>query len=192
MPPGMPMPYAQPPKKGGAGKVIGSILAFVLVAGGFFVVRTVLNSTGEPSAKPGDCAAVTGTTISPNYKKVDCGSPEANYIIAKAMKSTSETCPSDDYAEYEQSGGRRETLKLCLVEKLEEGKCYEEELVKISMGGMKPVDCSKGNNEFAVQKVVKIEKVVKAATADCGEATAVSYNEPAPGITYCVTALAGQ
>jgi hypothetical protein len=190
-PPGPPMPYAQPPKKSGAGKVIGSILAFVLVAGGIFLVRTLINTTGEPSAKPGDCASVTGTTINPNYKKVDCGASEANYIIAKAMKDTKQACPSDDYAEYEQSGGRRESLKLCLVEKLEEGKCYEEELVKISMGGMKAVDCSKGNNEFAVQKVVKIEKVVKAATADCGEATAVSYNEPSPGITYCVSALAG-
>ena len=60
------------------------------------------------------------------------------------------------------------------------------------MEGMKVVDCSKGNNEFAVQKVVKVEKVVKAATAECGEATAVAYAEPAPGITYCVTALAGK
>ena len=186
------MPYAQPPKKGGAGKIIGSIVAFVLVAGGIFVVRTLINTTSEPSAKPGDCASVTGTTISPKYKKVDCGSTEANYFIAKAMKSTSEACPSDDYAEYTESGRRSSSLKLCLVEKLEEGKCYQEEIVKINMGGMKVVDCSAGTNEFAVQKVIKVEKMVKAPTAECGEATAVTYAEPAPGITYCVTALAGQ
>ena len=61
----------------------------------------------------------------------------------------------------------------------------------MNMEGMKVVDCSKGNNQFAVQKIIKIEKMVKAPTADCGEATAVSYAEPAPGITYCVIALAG-
>jgi len=194
MPPGQPMPYpAGPPpkKKSAAGKIIGSIVAFVLVAGGVFVVRAIIGGVTEPSANPGDCASVTGTTISPKYKKVDCGSSEANYFIAKAMKSTSEACPSEDYAEYTESGRRRSSLKLCLVEKLEEGKCYQEEIVKINMGGMKVVECSAGNNEFAVQKVIKVEKVVKAATAECGEATAVSYAEPAPGITYCVSALAG-
>lgn len=196
MPPGQPMGYPPQPSGGGAGKavgkIIGSIVAFVLVAGGIFVVRTLISGTGEPSAKAGDCASVTGTTINPVYKKVDCGASEANYIIAKAMKKTSEKCPGDDYAEYEQSGGRKESLKLCLVEKLEEGKCYQEELVKISMGGMKVVDCSKGQNKFSTQKVVKVEKVVKAATAECGEATAVSYTEPAPGITYCFSAVAEQ
>jgi hypothetical protein len=196
VPPGQPMPYAQPPKKGGAGKAIGSIIGVIVLAGAFFLVKSLigggLSSITGPSAKAGECASVTGTTISPKYKKVDCGAPEANYIIAKAMTSTTEACPSDDYAEYTESGRRSSSLKLCLVEKLEEGKCYEEEMVKISMEGMKVVDCSKGNNEFAVQKVVKIEKVVKAATADCGEATAISYTEPQPGITYCVTALAGK
>lgn len=197
-PMGQPMPYGPPPKKkGGAGKIIGSILAFVLVAGGVILVKSLisggLGSLTEPSAKAGDCASVTGTTISPKYKKVDCTAPEANYFIAKAMNSTSEACPSEDYAEYTESGRRRSSLKLCLVEKLEEGKCYEEELVKMNMEGMKVVDCSKGNNEFAVQKVIKIEKVVKAATAECGEAAkAVSYAEPAPGITYCVSAPAAK
>ncbi|GAB2873037.1 LppU/SCO3897 family protein [Lentzea nigeriaca] len=195
-PMGQPMPYAPPPKKGGAGRIIGAIIAFVLVAGGVFLVKSLigggLSSLTEPSAKPGDCASVTGTTISPKYKKVDCNSSEANYFIAKAMNSTSEACPSDEYAEYTESGRRRSSLKLCLVEKLAEGKCYEEELVKMNMEGMKVVDCSKGNNEFAVQKVYKVEKVVKAATAECGEATPISYAEPAPGITYCMTVLSGK
>ncbi|HUQ58298.1 LppU/SCO3897 family protein [Lentzea sp.] len=196
MPPGGPMPYGPPPKKSGAGKVIGSIVGVVVLVGAFILVRALLSGglsgITEPSAKAGDCASVTGTTISPKYKKVDCNAPEANYFIAKAMNSTTQACPSEDYAEYTESGRRSASLKLCLVEKLEEGKCYEEEMVKINMEGMKVVDCSKGGNEFAVQKVVKIEKVVKAATADCGEATAVSYTEPSPGITYCVTALAGK
>ncbi|PWK91243.1 hypothetical protein C8D88_1011277 [Lentzea atacamensis] len=196
-PMGQPMPYGPPPpKKSAAGKIIGSIVAFVLVAGGVILVKSLINgglgSITEPSAKAGDCASVTGTTISPKYKKVDCTSPEANYFIAKAMNSTSEACPSEDYAEYTESGRRRSSLKLCLVEKLEEGKCYEEELVKMNMEGMKVVDCSKGGNEFAVQKVFKVEKVVKAATAECsGVAKPISYTEPAPGITYCVSAAGG-
>ncbi|USX49583.1 hypothetical protein [Lentzea sp. HUAS12] len=193
---GQPMPYGPPPKKSGAGKVIGSIVTIVVLVGVGILVKALisggLSSIGEPSAKPGECASVTGTTFKPNYKKVDCAAPEANYIIAKAMKSTTEACPSDDYAEYTESGRRTSSLKLCLVEKLEEGKCYQEELVKMNMEGMKVVDCSKGSNEFAVQKVLKIEKVVKSATADCGEATAISYTEPSPGLTYCVTALGGQ
>ncbi|MGW4211428.1 LppU/SCO3897 family protein [Lentzea sp. NPDC004789] len=196
MSPGGPMPYAPPPKKSGAGKTIGSIVGIVVLVGVGILVKVLisggLSAITEPSAKAGDCASVTGTTISPKYKKVDCGAAEANYFVAKASNNTSEACPSQDYAEYTEKGRRGSGMKLCLVEKLEEGKCYEEELVKISMEGMKVVDCSKGVNEVVVQKVVKIEKVVKAATAECGEATAVSYAEPAPGITYCVTAVGGK
>jgi hypothetical protein len=196
MPPGQPMPYAQPPKKSGAGKIIGSILAFVLVAGGVFLVKALIgggiSAISGPDAKPGDCASVTGTTVRPEYKKVDCGATEANYFIAKAMKSTTEACPSEDYAEYSESGRRGSGMKLCLVEKLQEGKCYKEELVKINMEGMKVVECPAAPNEFAITKILKIEKMVKAATAECGEATAVSYAEPSPGITYCVTAVEGK
>ncbi|SDH00122.1 hypothetical protein SAMN05216553_114156 [Lentzea fradiae] len=195
-PPGQPMPYGPPPKKSGAGKVIGSIVGVVVLVGAFVLVRALLSgglsSITEPSAKAGDCASVTGTTMSPKYEKVSCDAPEANYFIAKSMKSTTEACPSEDYAEYTERGRRTSSLKLCLVEKLEEGKCYEEEIVKINMDGLKPVDCSKGDNPYAVQKVVKIEKFVRAATAECGEATAISYTEPAPGITYCVVALGGR
>jgi hypothetical protein len=193
---GQPMPYGPPPKKSGAGKIIGSIVTIVVLVGVGILVKVLigggLSAITEPSAKAGDCASVTGTTFSPKYKKVDCSAAEANYFIAKVMKSTSEACPSEDYAEYTESGRRSSSLKLCLVEKLEEGKCYEEELVKMNMEGMKPVDCSKGNNEFAVQKVLKVEKVVRAATADCGEATAIAYTEPAPGITYCISAAGGR
>ncbi|WP_434451348.1 LppU/SCO3897 family protein [Lentzea sp. E54] len=195
---GQPMPYGPPPppKKSAAGKIIGSLVGVIVLVGGVLLVRAVigggLDAITEPSAKAGECASVTGTTIRPNYKKVDCNAPEANYIIAKAMKSTTEACPSEDYAEYTESGRRSSSLKLCLVEKLEEGKCYEEEIVKINMEGMKVVDCSKGNNEFAVQKVFKVEKVVKSAAGDCGEATPISYTEPSPGLTYCLTASGGQ
>jgi hypothetical protein len=55
------------------------------------------------------------------------------------------------------------------------------------------LDCSPAKpNEFAITKNLKIEKVVKAATAECGEATAISYTEPSPGITYCVTVAEGK
>ena len=117
---------------------------------------------------------------------------EANYVIGKVSKSTTEACPSQDYAEYTESGRRTSSLKLCLVEKLEEGKCYQEELVKLNMDGMKPVTCPATPNEFAITKILKIEKSVKAATAECGEATAISYAEPAPGITYCVSVAEGK
>ncbi len=187
--PGQPMPYAPPPKSGGAaGKVIGAIFVVIVLVGGFMVLRGVFGSS-EPSAKPGDCASMTGTTVNPNYKKVDCGSPEANYIIAKASKNTSEACPSKEYASYHQSGRRKASLKLCLVEKLEEGKCYEDPMAGISLSGPKVIDCSKGQNKYSTQKSYKVDKVVKQATADCGEATANSYAEPAPGITYCLSAL---
>jgi hypothetical protein len=196
MPPGQPMPYAQPPKKGGAGKIIGSILGFVLIAAVIAVVKfgigSGINAISTPDEKPGECASVTGTTMSPKYKKVDCGATEANYVIAKVTKSTTEACPSEDYAEYTETGRSSSSLKLCLVEKLEEGKCYQEEIVKINMDGMKPVSCPATPNEFAITKILKIEKLVKAATAECGEATAISYAEPAPGITYCVSVAEGK
>lgn len=185
-----------PSKKGGAGKIIGPVVAFVLVVGGVILVRSLIgddiDSLTGPSAKAGDCASVTGTTSSPKYKKVDCTSSEANYVIAKAMNSTSEACPGKEYAEYAESGRRGFPLKLCLVEKLEEGRCYEKRPARTNMEGMKIVDCSKGNDEFTVQKVIKVEKVVKSATAECGGATPLSYAEPAPGITYCLSAPAAK
>ncbi|WP_157527882.1 hypothetical protein [Nocardia sp. NRRL S-836] len=187
--PGQPMPYAPPPKSGGAaGKVIGAIFVVIVLVGGFMILRGVFGSS-EPSAKPGDCASMTGTTVNPTYKKVDCGSPEANYIIAKASKDTSDACPSKEYASYHQSGRRKESLKLCLVEKLEEGKCYEDPMAGISLAGPKVIDCSKGQNKYSVQKSYKVDKVVRQASADCGDSTANSYAEPAPGITYCLSAL---
>ncbi|SEQ25103.1 hypothetical protein SAMN05216188_102547 [Lentzea xinjiangensis] len=194
MPFGQPMPYGPPPKKSGAGKIVGSIVGVVVLVGAFILVRALvsggLSAITGPSAKAGDCASITGTTLNPRYKKVDCGAPEANYFIAKVMDETTGSCPDDAYAEYTESGRRGASLKLCLVEKLEEGKCYEEQIAKTNME-MKVVDCSEGGNEFAIQRIVKIEKVVRAATADCGQAAVVSYAEPSPGITYCVNDLAG-
>lgn len=190
MPMGQPMPYAPPPKSGGAaGKVVGAIFVIIVLVGGIMILRGIFGSS-EPSAKPGDCANMTGTTISPNYKKVDCGSPEANYIIAKASKNTSDACPSKDYASYHQSGRRKESLKLCLVEKLDEGKCYEDPITGISLAGPKVIDCSQGQSKYSTQKAYKVDKVIKSGTADCGDATANSYTEPAPGITYCLSGLA--
>ncbi|MFI6101812.1 hypothetical protein ACIA8G_40215 [Lentzea sp. NPDC051213] len=194
MPPGQPMPYGPPPKKkGGAGKIIGSLIGIIVLVGGVLLVKAVigggLSALTEPSAKAGDCANLTGTTFSPKYKAVDCGSPEANYIVGKAMNSTSDACPSDKYSTYTETGRRSSGLKLCLVEKLEEGKCYKDEMVAINMD-TKAVECTAGQS--TLEPVVKVDKVVKAATADCGEATAVSYPEPAPGITYCLSPVAGQ
>jgi uncharacterized low-complexity protein len=195
MPPGQPMPYAPPPKKSSAGRIIGSIVAFVLVAGGVILVKSLiaggLSGLTEPSAKAGDCASVTGTTFSPKYKKVDCSSPEANYIIGKAMNSTTEACPTTNYTSYTESGRRRSSLKLCLVEKFEEGKCYQDDLVAVNME-TKVVDCSAPRNQITTEQVVKVEKVIKSANGDCGEAKALSFPEPAPGITYCLTAVDGK
>ena len=175
-PMGQPMPYPPAPSGGGAGKavgkIIGSIVAFVLVAGGIFLVRTVISATSEPSAKPGDCASVTGTTFNPVYKKVDCSSSEANYFIGKAMKFDLGGVP-------ERRVRRVHRVRPAPVvdEALPRGEARRGQVLRGGAGqdqhgGMKVVDCSQGQNKFSTQKVLKVEKVVKAATADCGEATA--------------------
>jgi hypothetical protein len=166
-----------PKKKAGIGKriltyVVGLIVAGVAIYGFNYFTSDVAQ------AKAGDCASITGTSTSPEYKPVDCAAAEANYVVAKAG-GTNEVCGSS-YDEYTQSQRRGPKTKLCLAPIYVEGKCYGKDAGGSSV---KAVECT-GSAAFKVTKVVK-----DAAAPQCPVGEEVrSY--PEAKLQYCLGAPA--
>lgn len=169
-----PAPAPQPAqKKGGIGKkILGYIVA--LIVGGIAIYGFNYFTSDVAQAKAGDCAAVSGTSTSPEYKPVECTAAEANFTVAKAG-GTSEVC-ADGYAEYTQTQRRGPKTKLCLAPLYVEGKCYGADA-----GGAtdKAVECT-STAKFKVTKVVK-----DAAAPQCAEAEEVR-SFPEAKLNYCV------
>ena len=173
-----PEPTQEPaPKKSSIGKRILTYVVGLLVAVGAIYAFNYLSSD-VAQAKAGDCAVITGTSTSPEYKPVDCGAAEANYVVAKAG-GTSEVCGTD-YDEYTQTQRRGPKTKLCLAPVLLEGKCYGDNVGGV---GAKVVECT-GSAAFKVTKVVK-----DAAAPQCPEAEE-ARSFPEAKIHYCVGAPA--
>lgn len=167
-----PAPQPEPKKKSIGKKILGYIVA--LIVGGVVIYGFNYFTSDVAQAKPGDCAAISGTSTSPEYKPVECTAAEANFTVAKAG-GTSEVCP-DNYAEYTQSQRRGPKTKLCLAPLYVEGKCYGE-----ATGGAtdKAVECT-GTAKFKVTKVVK-----DAAAPQCPEGEEVR-SFPEAKLNYCV------
>lgn len=144
-----PEPTQEPaPKKSSIGKRILTYVVGLIVVGGAFYAFNYFSSD-VAQAKAGDCAVVSGTSTSPEYKPVDCGAAEANYTVGKAG-GTGEVC-GKGYDEYTQSQRRGPKTKLCLAPLLAEGKCYADNTGGV---GMKAVECT-GTATFKVTKTVK-------------------------------------
>ncbi|MFI6101813.1 hypothetical protein ACIA8G_40220 [Lentzea sp. NPDC051213] len=174
-----PVPAEQQPapKKASIGKriltyVVGLIVAGVAIYGFNYFTSDVAQ------AKVGDCASITGTSASPEYKQVDCGAADANYTVAKAG-GTSEVC-GDNYDEYTQTQRRGPKTKLCLAPLYAEGKCYGDNIGGV---GAKAVTC----NDTAAFKVTKVVK--DAAAPQCPETEEVR-TFPEAKLHYCVGAPA--
>lgn len=164
----------QEPKKKSIGKRILMYVVGLVVAG---VAIYGINYFGSDAAqtKAGDCASITGTESSPNFKTVDCGAAEANYTVGKTI-GLNESCGEGSYDEYTETARRGPKTKLCLVPKFVEGECYD--LGGTTMGYPKAA-CGSG------EKVAKVAKVIKDAEPDCGEAQV--WSVPQPKIAYCLT-----
>ncbi|WP_394614148.1 hypothetical protein JNUCC0626_30325 [Lentzea sp. JNUCC 0626] len=163
------------PKKSSIGKRILTYIVGLIVVGGAFYAFNYFSSD-VAQAKVGDCAVVSGTSASPEYKPVDCASAEANYTIGKAG-STSEVCETG-YDEYTQTQRRGPKTKLCLAPIYAEGKCYGDNVGGV---GAKVVECT----ETAAFKVTKVVK--DSAAPQCAEGEeARSY--AAAKLQYCVGA----
>lgn len=171
-----PAPAEHPaPKKAGIGKrILTYIVGLIVVGGAFYAFNYFTSDVAQ--AKVGDCASVSGTTSSPEYKQVDCAAAEANYTVGKSG-GLNEACDKN-YDEYTQTQRRGPKTKLCLAPLYAEGKCYDD--AKTSVGA-KVVECS-GTATFKVVKVVK-----GAEAPQCAEGEDVqSY--PEVKLHYCVGA----
>lgn len=162
-----------PKKKAGIGKRILTYVVGLIVAGAAIYGFNYLTSD-VAQAKVGDCASVTGSTSSPEYKVVDCTSTEAGYMIGKSL-SLNESCGNDSYSELTESGRRGPKTKLCIAQLFAEGKCYSTSAATMDV---KAVDCSGSG-------VIKVTKVVKEAAApQCAEGEqALTY--PELKLHYC-------
>ncbi|GAB2873030.1 LppU/SCO3897 family protein [Lentzea nigeriaca] len=165
---------APEPKKAGIGKrILTYIVGLIVVGAGVYAFNYFTSDVAQ--AKVGDCASVTGTTSSPQYKVVECGSGEANYTIGKSL-GLNESCGNDSYSELTESARRGPKTKLCIAPIFTEGKCYSDSTTNMDV---KAVECS-GSKLFKVNKVVK-----EAAAPQCAEGEqALTY--PELKLNYCV------
>lgn len=171
---GQPMPPAMPPpvKKGG-GKV--KLILTLLVVGGLVVGGYFLNKSAPASANPGDCINIVSASITdPKIEKVECGSSNAAYKVAKNLDSASDKCPEGDYGSYSESGRRGSGFTLCLMLNATEGECFKAEGTFVS-GKTSKVACGAAAD-------FKISKVVTGSTdkAACGsDGNELVYSDPA-------------
>ncbi|GAA4295998.1 hypothetical protein ACFQV2_17130 [Actinokineospora soli] len=164
-------PSDAPKKPSVLRRVLGFVVALV-VAG---AVAYGINYFGSDAAqtKAGDCASLTGTSSDADFKTVDCGAPEANYTVGKVLSSTGESC-GENYDQYTETARRGPDSKLCLVPRLESGKCHDFDSTGM---GYPVIECTASN-------AVMVKTV--ASEAECADGKALAYTEPKT--IYCLTA----
>lgn len=171
-----PQPQQIPPapkKKSIVTRIITAIIG-IAVAG--LVVYGINYFTSDAAqSKAGDCASLTGTTTSPDFKTVDCGAAEANYTIGKVLK-LNESC-GGYYDEYTETARRGPDTKVCLVPIMTEGSCYELEGNQM---GYPVVDCAKSG-------AYKLVKQVKGSDDESACADGAPLTFPEPKLTLCFT-----
>jgi hypothetical protein len=167
------MPPVPPPAKKGGGKV--KLVLTLLVVAGLVVGGYFLNKSAPSSANVGDCINIVSASITdPEIEKVECGSQNAAYKVAKNLDSASDQCPEGDYGSYSESGRRSNGFTLCLMLNAAEGDCFKAEGNLVS-GKTSKVACG-ASADF------KISKVVTGSTdkAACGsDGNELVYSEPA-------------
>lgn len=151
-----------------------SIIVALAVSGGFYAYRYFSSDAAQSSV--GDCASVTGSMLSPTYAKVGCDAPNASYVVAKVLGSTSEKC-GEPYSEYTEKVPRGPSSKLCLMDNFAEGACYE---------GRQPLGVEFRKVDCGAPNTTKISKVVKGkADGSVCEKGAIPLVFPEPPTTYC-------
>lgn len=156
-----------------------AIIALVVVAAGVYAYNYFSSDAAQSAA--GDCAAVTGSSSAPQYSEAACDAPEANFVVAKVLGSTTDKCGGDNYVEYTETADRGPDSKLCLMPNFVEGGCYT--------GSDDPATLHKA--DCTVPGSIKVDKVIK-DTADesaCPQDTG-PFVIPEPKTTFCVAPTA--
>jgi hypothetical protein len=196
-PPPPPTPPAPPARKKRAGLIV--LLVLLLIGGGlagFFLLRkddtpaasedkSAPGPAGESapaSPDPGICIEFTSETLTnAEIAEVSCDAPEAAYKVAKRLDNADDSCPSDDYDAYQETGIGN-GYKLCLMLNGTEGACLDN--VDSTSLPTERADCATAR--FKVIKAVDGEAAESACPT--GE-TIVPVTYPEPPTTVCVEAI---
>jgi hypothetical protein len=202
--------YAPPPPPQQRKKKTGLVLVIVVIAllligggvAGIYLLRkddppaaaktnqpseTVPVSTGDsapasPSPDPGVCVKFTSPTLSnAEIAELGCDAPEAAYKVAKRLDKATDSCPSDDYDIYTETG-IGDGFALCLMINGTEGACLDD-MDSVSLP-TKRADCA-----TAAFKVIKAVDGEVNESACPSEETVVTVTYPEPPTTVCVEAI---
>ncbi|MFI9815211.1 LppU/SCO3897 family protein [Saccharothrix variisporea] len=179
-PPGQsefPAPPEQKTSKGA--KILIALVALGIV--GVVVAGLIASKDSPGSADAGDCIKVNSVSVSKaDVDKIDCSSPEAAFKVAVNLDSSTKACPTGDYAEYRDSGGRRsDGFKLCLVLNAKSGDCFKQEGTIVAAKTTK-VTCGSS----ATHKVTKVANTADENQCESGD-TVYVYSQPAT--TICMS-----
>ncbi|MBA0049255.1 hypothetical protein [Mycobacteroides sp. LB1] len=167
-------------------------IALALVVGviAIFVRHWMSEKNTESAARKeldkytvGQCVVLTksGTGIgSVDAADTPCDR-DPSYTVASRIDANAK-CPNENYVEYSYEVGSKSAGKLCLVENLTPGHCYEEELL---------TKITKLNNScsgLASSNPFRVQSRTETDGAPCpDDTTPIVY--PQPPRTYCVTAV---
>ncbi|XVV04346.1 LppU/SCO3897 family protein [Actinosynnema sp. CA-248983] len=160
-------------------KVLIALVALGIV--GVVVAGLIASKDSPGGAEAGDCIKVNSVSVSKaDVDKIDCNSPEAAFKVAVNLDSSTKACPTGDYAEYRDSGGRRsDGFKLCLTLNAKDGDCFKQEGTIVA-GKTTKVTCGSS----ATHKVSKVADTADENQCKSGD-TVFVYSQPAT--TICMT-----
>ncbi|GAA0218032.1 hypothetical protein GCM10010492_14860 [Saccharothrix mutabilis subsp. mutabilis] len=160
-------------------KVLIAVVALGIV--GVVVAGLIASKDSPGGAEAGDCIKVNSVSVSDaDVEKIDCGSPEAAFKVAVNLDSSTKACPTGDYSEYRDSGGRRsDGFKLCLTLNAKDGDCFKQEGTIVA-GKTTKVTCGSS----ATHKVTKVSGAADENQCESGDIVYV-YSQPAT--TICMT-----
>ena len=181
VPPGAPEPAEFSPR---TKKILTVVMGVVLVAvlgGVAAIVVTRVLDPAPPAYAAGDCVKTSGGQFHAKVEKADCGDRNTVYEVGLYLDDPDADCPAESYASYEQTGGKQDEFKLCLVLNAAEGDCFSTPT--ISLGEEKKVDCA---NDKANRRVTAVVD----GTADKAACTPESVENarvyPDPKRTVCL------
>ncbi|MFJ6211851.1 hypothetical protein ACIQGZ_00685 [Streptomyces sp. NPDC092296] len=110
-------PPGEHPRKGGGRKKALIVAAVVVVAAGAWIGYTRATA-GPVHAKVGDCVHVAGAQDNPNVSAVDCTDPNADYVVVRVVKGSTDTGACNNIADAALSQRMSgEKLVFCLNKK---------------------------------------------------------------------------
>ncbi|MEV4310971.1 hypothetical protein [Actinocrispum sp. NPDC049592] len=119
-------PAAEPGDRPARGSAVSKIVLGVVVAAitGLIVYAVSSDDRGTIDVGEGDCIKIVSAADA-QIDRVDCGSTDAVYKVAKKLDSATGLCPAGEYTQL-TSGS---SMKLCLMLNAKEGDCLRTETV---------------------------------------------------------------